>query len=232
MAIQPEINPSSQSAIDNRIWYLDDQIWHQNIGNVKFDAELYDHFGDSLATGDFNGDGKDDLAVGVPYNDRGAQNAGAVNVLYGSNNGLTATGNQIWHQNSPLVLGVADYLDSFGSSLATGDFDGDGRDDLAVGVPNEEVSSVSSAGAVNVLYGSNSGLTAADNQLWHQNSLFVEGGAEYSDRFGASLSVGDFNNDGYDDLAVGVPGESIGSISGAGATHILFGSVDGLFARV
>src|SRR6266542_308732 len=63
------------------------------------------------------------------------------------------------------------------------DFNGDGFADLAVGVPNESVKEVSSAGAVNVLYGSAGGLQALSprNQLWSQDSPGVEDSAEGGD---------------------------------------------------
>jgi hypothetical protein len=61
-----------------------------------------DFFGVSLAAGDFNGDGMDDLAIGVPLEDiepGTIENAGAVNVLYSAGVvGLVATGDQIWDQ--------------------------------------------------------------------------------------------------------------------------------------
>ena len=77
--------------------------------------------------GDFNGDGFNDLAVGVPGEDvEGISNAGAVNVIYGSRPGLTGAGDQIWHQNQPGVNFGSEEGDSFGTSLASGDFDGDG----------------------------------------------------------------------------------------------------------
>ncbi len=79
-----------------------------------------------------------------------------------------------------------------------------------------------------MIYGSNSGLTATGDQIWHQDSFGMEGIAEAFDRFGSSLTVGDFNNDGKDDLAIGVPGEDIGNITNAGATNILYGSASGL----
>ena len=63
---------------------------------------------------DYDGNGHDDLAIGVPGEDVGAiENAGAVNVLYGGTGRrgswgrLTATGNQIWHQDVSGVEGVA-----------------------------------------------------------------------------------------------------------------------------
>jgi hypothetical protein len=207
------------------------QLWHQNSSGVRYAAEAYDYFGSSLAAGDFNGDGKDDLAIGVPYEDVGSiANAGAVNVLHGSAAGLTATGDQIWHQDVSGVEFGAEAGDLFGSRLAVGDFDNDGFDDLAIGVSSEDIGSIVDAGAVNVLYGSAAGLTATGDQIWHQNSSGVQGVAEQLDYFGSSLTAGDFNNDGFDDLAIGVSGEDIGSIANAGATNILFGSASGLTA--
>ena len=135
---------------------------------------------------DFDGDGKDDLAIGAPGEDIGAiADAGAVNVLYGSGSGLTASGDQLWHQGVAGVMGGAEAGDLFGSSLACGDYDGDGKDDLAIGAPGEDVGALVDAGAVNVLYGSGSGLTATGDQLWHQDSAGILGGAEAGDLFGS-----------------------------------------------
>ena len=56
----------------------------------------------------------------------------------------------------------------------------------------------------------------------------MEGTSEEFDLFGDSLSVGDFNGDGFDDLAIGVTEENIGNIIDAGAANVLFGSANGL----
>jgi hypothetical protein len=180
----------------------------------------------SRVTGDFDGDGHDDLAVGVPGEDVGSvENAGAVNVIYGSaSGGLTADGNQLWHQDSTGIADAAEPGDIFGSSLAAGDFDGDGRDDLAIGVPAEDVGSVANAGAVNVLYGAEAGLRARANQLWHQNRPGIDDAAEPGDFFGSSLAAGDFNGSGHDDLAVGAPLEDVGAVVDAGAVSVIYGS--------
>ncbi|MDY6833786.1 MAG: FG-GAP repeat protein [Chloroflexota bacterium] len=204
-------------------------LWHQDSPGITGAAEDWDEFGDALTWGDFNGDGLNDLAIGVPHEDIGAiQSAGAVNVLYGSNTGLSAFGNQIWHQNSPGIAGGAEQGDRFGSALASGDFNRDGFDDLAVGVPGEDIGAIQSAGAVNVLYGSNVGLSSAGNRIWHQNSPGIVDGAESWDHFGDALAVGDFDEDRFDDLAVGVPGEDIGAIQSAGAVNVMYGSNSGL----
>jgi disulfide bond formation protein DsbB len=207
----------------------DNQFWNQDSPGILDSAEHADRFGYSLATGDFDGDGYVDLAVGVEEEEvGGVLYAGAVNIIYGSAEGLSEAGNQFWHQDSPGIAGGAEEVDLFGWSLAAGDFDGDGYTDLAVGVWGEEVGGVLYAGAVNVIYGSADGLSEAGNQMWHQDSPDIEGGAELGDRFGSSLAAADFDGDGYADLAVGVIGEDIGDVAGAGAVNIIYGSADGL----
>ena len=206
----------------------EDQFWHQDSHGIEDSAEG-GVFGSALGIGDFNGDEYSDLAVGAPQERvSSASNAGAVNVFYGSTSGLTASGSQFWHQGTAGVLDSLDKGDFFGSALAAADFDGDGYDDLAIGSPSEVTDSKEASGAVNILYGSNSGLTADGDQFWHQNSPDLEDKVEINDRFGASLAAGDFNDDGFGDLAIGIPAENIGSIFDAGAVAVLYGSSDGL----
>jgi hypothetical protein len=219
------------------------QFWHQNSQqnniHIQDTSEPGDQFGADLAAGDFNGDGSDDLAVGVPHEGIVVQGinriwAGAVNVIYGSPFGLGsqpfggAPANQFWHQNSQQnnihIQDTIQEVDIFGKALAAGDFNEDGSDDLAVGVWQEGVTE-SDDGAVNVIYGSSpSGLTAANNQFWHQAILNTGGIPVIAWGFGQSLSAGDFNGDGSDDLAIGVPGGDIGGIANAGAVNVIYGS--------
>jgi hypothetical protein len=108
------------------------------------------------------------------------------------------------------------------------DFNNDGADDLAVGVPLENVGATVWAGAVNVLYGSAAGLTGGGSQLFSQATAGVPGSAETDDGFGSTLATGDFNNDTFADLAVGAPGEGVGATVAAGAVTVLYGSASGL----
>ena len=178
---------------------------------------------------DFDGDGYADLAVGVPGEDvRGVKDAGVVQVLYGSASGVSAR-DQVWHQGRKGITNKLEKRDRFGSSLTSGDFDGDGFADLAVGIPFENVGSVRDAGAVQVLYGGPRGLTARD-QVWHQGKPGVPGSNEPRDGFGDALAAGDFDADGYADLVIGSPDEAVGGVEQAGRVVVLRGGPGGLTA--
>ncbi|MEV4510854.1 hypothetical protein AB0K00_18010 [Dactylosporangium sp. NPDC049525] len=207
----------------------DSFFWCQDSTGVEGTAQDSDLFGYSLAAADFGGTSYADLAVGVPYEDEisGLADAGAVNVLYGSSTGLTATGDQLWSQYSLSIAGDAAIGDHFGYSLAAADFGNGSYDDLAIGVPSEDVSLVGQAGGVNVIYGSSTGLDSANNAFWSQASSGVIGIAEGDDLFGYSLAAADFGNGSYADLAIGVPFED-SAATDDGSVNVLYGSSTGL----
>jgi hypothetical protein len=215
-------------------------------GGAGTSAEPTDVFGYSLAAGDYDGDGIDDLAVGSPFEDNGEgyDNAGVVQVYYGesgataASSGLLTGGSvnnaQYWSANSEEVQGAMEAGEWFGYSLAAADFNGDGRDDLAVGIPHESHGSgpgtIVHGGAINVFQGSATGLVSTVSKpayLWHQESTGIIDEVAAMEQFGQSLAAGDFDNDGYADLAIGVPGNKLLDLQ-IGATHLMFGSSSGL----
>jgi hypothetical protein len=70
--------------------------------------------------------------------------------------------------------------------------------------------------------------TSTPDQIWHQGSPNIDDFPEACDQFGSSLAIGDFNNDGYSDLAVGVIDENIDTIVNAGGVNVIYGSPSGL----
>lgn len=195
-------------------------------GNSPGVVEAGDIFGYALATGDFNGDNFDDLAVGIPGEDLeiGAlsiDEAGAIEIYFGGNGGITTAGAYIITDND--TLNPAQQGALMGWALASGDFDNDSLDDLAVGLPGKNTSGVANHGVIEVLYGTAAGIGTADAQLFSQVSF---GGAnETGDRFGQSLAAGNPNGDDFDDIAVGTPLK--GAIDN-GRFYVAYGSAAGI----
>ena len=115
-----------------------------------------------------------------------------MHVIYGSTNGLTGTGSQLWTQNSTGIFGEPEAFDYFGTSLAAANFGKSSHADLAIGVPDEDAGSTADTGGVHVIYGSANGLTGTDSQLWTQNSRGIIGEPEQFDRFGDTLAAANF----------------------------------------
>src|SRR5262249_840848 len=98
---------------------------------------------------------------------------GAVHVLYTDSTGhLTSNGSKFYTQDTPGIQDKVEPGDNFGASLATGNFDGKGADDLAIGIPDEDLIK-EDVGAVQILpdAGTTSGywFNATDEQLGGRN---------------------------------------------------------------
>ncbi len=182
--------------------------------------EAGDFHGGAVALGDFNGDGWDDLATGAPFEKTASPTfaSGLVVINWGTPHGLT------WENSTSLSV-IDGGLDpaknsQMGKALAFGDFNGDGIQDLAVGLPAAEIGGQSAAGAVYVYYGGPTVSGAAQLITQSQLGAANEGG----DLFGSALATGRIGDDPYDDLVIGGPGEN----SAAGVVFIVRGGPQGL----
>ena len=176
--------------------------------------------------------------VGTPFEDSPTlANAGLVQVLGGSSSGIDLS---VLHQNWRLGnsgVGLSQQANAlFGSALESGNFDGDSSGapdyhpevDLAIGVPGLTDSGTSNAGGVVVLGGSSTGLSSSKSLRLMRGDPGLSGDVLSAD-MGASLAVGDFDGDGFDDLAVGAPFDSPKI---AGVTYAFAGTVQYFLGNV
>ena len=160
---------------------------------------------------DFNADGHADVAAGEPgYYSDAVQGSGAVQIIYGASTGLSSHYGVLDETSFGAILSPA-VGDHFGEGMASGYFNNDCYADLVVTVPsrNEFV----------VAYGSPSGLTGNGTTVFRGNQFFS--GATGID---TAITTGDFNKDGYADVAFGAPSSN----GFAGGIGVALGSASGL----
>jgi alpha-tubulin suppressor-like RCC1 family protein len=171
-----------------------------------------DSLGFSLAAGDLDADGMDDLILGAPFANAGGTRRGASYLVYGD---TTLTGGVIGSVADATFAGTSDRSEFGYASAVLGDADGDGNVDLAI---TARTQGGLEAGAAHVFYGTGgrlAGATSADLEII---------GAGSTDKLGSSVAGLDANGDGFADLLVGTNGNEARLVLG-GTTRWTAGNV-------
>ncbi len=177
------------------------EVWLQSQSGFQMTIDADDEYGGVLAVGDFNGDGFEDLAIGVPLEDDiGLDDRGLVHVLYGTAEGFVTTNRVSFHFDLEYIgfrtmfgdLGDSSANDMFGAALGVGDFNGDGRHDLAIGIPGKVgPDGEADVGWVLVLNGGQQGATTAFARLVAYRTLTgLDLAPGAGDRMGVTLGGG------------------------------------------
>ncbi|MEM9578302.1 MAG: trypsin-like serine protease [Pseudomonadota bacterium] len=202
--------------------------WFDQRGSGR--NESGDRFGHAFAVAEFSDSGDFnaiDIAVGAPgENIAGSgENAGVVFLFGRSLQGQNVDRLRNIGYLDQSGAGRNEAGDQFGAALTAGNVVASAKDDLLVGAPGEDFrGSGPNGGVVFVFPGSNDGFETP--QLLSQEPV---GRTEEGDLFGASLAVADFDGDGFLDLVVGAPGESLGGYPpNSGAVYLFAGEASGL----
>lgn len=216
-----------------------------------YGARAGDMAGTETHVADFNGDGYDDLLVSAQNHDGPGQvrvNAGAAYVIFGA---ADLAGRGDIDLAEPLegvltILGDTDG-DHFGIWVESGDFDGDGLEDMLIGANQADgiEERRANAGEAWIFYGAEDIFGAYGNVIDLRQppaSATRLIGADYDDLFGSTVFGGDLDGDGIDDAVIsaalwrgsaGVGGLSFGGGDGpgnsrynAGDTYVIFGRPD------
>ncbi|HYG53253.1 MAG TPA: integrin alpha, partial [Flavobacteriales bacterium] len=183
----------------------------------QYQTSVGEEFGTCVTgVGDCNGDGYSDVVVLSSKWSNGQADEGRLFYFRGSSSGLESGPAAIKETN------VANSLLHNQSACFAGDINGDGYNEVTIGLGAYNSGSTPGEGAIMLFYGNSSGIALASPVLIESNSA--------NSGWGTILGfAGDVNNDGYNDLVSGSPAYSKGHAS-EGCIQVFAGSPAGLIS--
>jgi hypothetical protein len=199
---------------------------YNEIDIVIHGADNGDLFGGTVACGDIDGDGYDDILVGAPLGnsrDNSRGDAGEVHLIYGGTRDKLESEIDLRSTSADLMIQGAYNNDRAGISLTVGNVVGDSKEDIIIGATRGDPEGRTNAGTVYIIPGNTRGALGSSLDLRVSAPIKIDG-VDPDDRAGFAVATGDINGDQRDDILIGARlAQYNASFDNSGVTYLIYG---------